>query len=201
MTEKNRNSLIQAIEGLPEYDPAPVVWKQICQQLADSPLTAAIQELPEMDPPDFIWDRIQQDLTPAKEVRIQPWKRWSAAAGFAMLLSMAWILGKNVSSDHNLKATISYRVEQVDDLLLQNDWMEDDSDFLVLDEICSQHPFMCNRQDVQSLRMELAELTDAKMQLVDVLGPYGTDLYLIEQLNEIEMERTKLLKQILTQVI
>ncbi|MBR9921749.1 MAG: hypothetical protein GYB31_12995 [Bacteroidetes bacterium] len=201
MKEKNRETLLTAIRELPQHEPAPTAWRHIRQQLADAPLHTAIRDLPDLDPPEDVWTRISNEIKPEAKVRSLKWRPWAAAAGFLLLLAATLVLNDNIFGGNQLKATISYSVEEVDDRLLLEDWNADEEEFAVLNDLCSQHPFMCNRPDVQNLRLELNELTDAKMELVDVLGPYGTDVYLIEQLNEIEMERTKLLKQILTQVI
>jgi hypothetical protein len=203
MKEKNRHVLEAALRELPSYHPDEAVWGGIRQQLADQPLQKALRDLPQYDPPDLVWEGISQELEdkPTAKVRRLPWRRWSAAAGFLLLLGMAWLLGRFLQPNEGMNVKVSYSVEEVDSQLLAMDWNADEEEFAQLTEICERYPFMCNRPDIQSLRRELTDLTNAKFQLVDVLGPYGTDLNLISQLNKIEMERTRLLKQILTEVI
>ena len=201
MRELNKETLTEALQQLPSYEPEEQAWTNILQGLSDVPLKETIAEMQDHDPPDSVWDRIETDLQKPARIRTLFTRGWAAAAGLAILISAAWFLGQNLDGGTPLEATISYSVEVVDETILQLDWNEDEKDFVVLEDICSQHPFLCNRPDIQALRSELADLTSAKGEIVQVLGPYGTDINLIEKLTDIEMERTKLLKQILIQVI
>ena len=199
--EKNKHILKAALEKLPAYEPTDSVWTGIRQELADTPLKQAIRDLPDYDPPEQLWMQIQDSL--ATEPAAPKVRRinWRAAAAITLLLGCAWLITQFLPGAGGPDVKLSYSVEEVDNSLLAMDWMADEDAFDQLSSMCEQHPFLCQRPDIQNLRRELNELTDAKFQLVDVLGPYGTDLGLIEQLNEIEMERTKLLKQILTEVV
>ena len=211
MEERNPQTLQTAIGHLPEHTPPPALWSAISRQLeqdrADVPLQAAIRELPLYSPPDALWDQIEsamaEEEVPVKRRGIVR-RLWPAVAAAAVIGGLFFVkpdlfFGGTQSIEYASARLVSE--ELVDPMLLERDWREDEQGFQFVENLCSKKPFMCSNPDVQNLKMELAELTEAKSRLEVALGDYGTDLYLIQQLKEIELERTELLKEMLERMI
>lgn len=210
MEERNPQTLQQAIRQLPELSPPSAVWSGIRRQLehdqADVPLKAALRELPLYNPPDALWVQIESAITeemPAKR-RSLVRRLWPAVAAAAVISGLFLVkpdlfFGSTQAVEYASARLVSE--ELVDPMLLERDWREDEQGFQFVEDLCNKKPFMCSNPDVQGLKLELAELTEAKSRLEVALGDYGTDLYLIQQLKEIELERTELLKEMLERMI
>ena len=209
MEELNNTTLQEALKKLPQHSPPADLWDEISMQLeqdlADQPLHAAIQDLPIHNPPIQLWDSIEAELEKVPEENKKPrirrlWQIAAAAAAIAALIyvSPQFILQEQ-SIDYAVATTVSEEI--IDPRLLARDWQEDEPGFEFLEQLCSSKPFLCSNPDLQNLKSELGELTEAKNTLEIALGNYGTDVYLIQQLKEIELERTKILKEMLERMI
>ena len=60
--------------------------------------------------------------------------------------------------------------------------------------------FICTRPRVSKLKNDLLELSEAKKLLKKALGEFGTEVYLIKQLKNIEIEQGILIKELTKQL-
>lgn len=122
---------------------------------------------------------------------------WLAGAA-ASLAALAWFLQPGtIQGASEASVSFSYGKEIVDDALLARDWQQDEDAFGLLERLCATSSFTCANPDMNTLRTELDELTEARNALEEALGKYGSDADLITQLAEIERQRTTLLKKML----
>jgi len=205
MQEQDPSKLRNALRQLPSYNPPEDLWQAISadlrQQEADVPLRQAISDLPTYEPPTMVWQGIEQALEPATSTPIirKLWFRVAVAA--AVLAGCFWFVQGFQSSEITYQVVLSTSQEQVDARLLARDWQQDEEGFETVAQICEQKPFLCSNSDIQSIQAELEELTSAKESLENALGKYGTDVFLIQELKEIELERTELLKKMVERLI
>lgn len=202
MLEKNRQILQALLRELPEYQPPGDVWEGVENALSSPAPLRLDKMLPVYNPPDSVWEKIDSALAaPVSEKRpvrrILPWLAGAAAS----LAALVWFLQPgSIHGASTESVAFSYGKEVVDDALLARDWQQDDDAFALVDRLCASS-FTCSNPDMNTLRTELDELTEAKTALENTLGKYGTDVDLIGQLAEIERQRTTILKRMLEYLI
>lgn len=196
MLEKNRHILKDLLRQMPEYSPSDQVWEGIEESLSSPAPTTLDRLLPAYQPPDRVWEQIEAQLPAPGSAfrRLLPWI--SAAAASAAVLYWFFLAGPLAERPAEMVA-LTYSKEVVDDALLQRDWQDDEGAFDLVEKMCTASPFTCTNPDMNTLRTELDELTEAKLALEEAIGAYGTDIDLIGQLTEIERQRTALLKKML----
>ena len=91
---------------------------------------------------------------------------------------------------------VQIQEEKVDEQLLAQLQHDDNMEFEQVLKLCDNMEFICTRPRVSKLKADLLELNNAKQQLKQALGEYGTEVYLINQLKAIEFEQTRLIKQL-----
>jgi hypothetical protein len=199
MLEKNRHILQALLRKLPAYQPPDDVWEGLENDLSSPAPLRLDKTLPVYDPPDEVWEKIDAALT-APSFKTRPARRilpWLAGAA-ASLAALVWFLQPSaIHGASEASVTFSYGKEIVDDALLARDWQQDEGAFGMLERLCANSSFTCSNPDMNTLRTELDELTEARNTLENALGEYGTDADLISQLAEIERQRTTLLKKML----
>lgn len=211
MEETNKRTLIESLSALPEYNPLEGLWDSIDERLNDelgAPYSRQdLRELPTHVPADELWGRIEGKLE-NRGGRIIPMKMrrvLSIAASFALLFAAAfWVFNQNEISGKpgvGEDASISYSTEVVDDMLLIEDWNEDESAFEEFKLLCEAKKYVCEHPEFQILKTDLDELTEAKEAIQEAIGAYGTDPDLVIQIKEIELERTDLLKKMMVMLI
>ncbi|GAB4256200.1 MAG: hypothetical protein Kow0027_23250 [Saprospiraceae bacterium] len=203
MKEINRSTLVEALSMLPEYDPPDETWQMVEAELdllAVLPEKESVAELlPEFDPPDEVWNQVSKQLDGAGKV--VPMRKWVAriAAAVVLLVAAWWALNTNQPSQD--EGTISYSVEVLDPILEKNDWDEDEDAFQQFMAICQNGHFICEQPSFKNLEAELEELTEAKNELKEAIGAYGASPVLVQQIKEIELERTDILKKMMVMLI
>ena len=73
----------------------------------------------------------------------------------------------------------------------------------MIDELlvmCNNMEFICTRPRITKLKNDLLELSEAKKLIREALGEYGTEVYLIKQLKNIEIEQSILIKELTKQL-
>lgn len=199
MLEKNRPILQALLRKLPVYQPPNDVWDGVENALSSPAPLPLDKMLPVYDPPDEVWEKIDAAIaipTAGKRQlrRLLPWLAGAAAS----LAALIWFLQPNtIVGATEESVTFSYGKEIVDDALLARDWQQDEDAFAMLEHLCANSSFSSSNPDMNTLRTELDELTEARQALENALGKYGTDIDLISQLAEIERQRTTLLKKML----
>ena len=209
MQEQNDHTLKDGLRDLPEYDPPEHLWSAINSSIKGldphaTPLQKAIAQLPTYDPPQEVWEGLSAQLQPEAKRR---WLRpLSVAASIIVILGCAiWVsnLSPTPSSSDGqevLVASVSYSQEVVDDQLMIHDWNEEDEAYDLVADLCEDTPFLCSNPNLQVLRAELDELTKAKEELEQAIGKYGSDQNLIEEITDIELQRTDILKKMIEQI-
>ncbi len=203
MKEKNRRTLKEALRHLPAYEPGEGVWVRIEGELEraarEAPLRRALQELPEYEPPERVWASIERKLDerPPRQRLRRSFLR--AAAAVALLIAGAWALKQTLRPGES--SQLRYATETVDPALLQLNWEEDREAFEAWKALCREKLATCRQPEIIELQNELQELEEARQALREALGRYGTDLQLIAQMRNIELQRTEVLKEIIEKLI
>ncbi|MEL7159488.1 MAG: hypothetical protein AAFN92_01915 [Bacteroidota bacterium] len=197
MTEKNKHTLRDALGRLPEHDAPAGNWDRIGEALNPS----LGERLPSYRPPADVWNALNQDLeaaatAPAATVRRLPghrpaWTRFAAlAAGFLLLFLAGTALWHTVNDGP--KITYAY-AQEVAPATSTADWGEAEASFTkVRAEIEAR-----NEPGLNTLALELDELTEAKEDIEAMLVAYGEDPSIIRQLAEIERDRSDVYRRII----
>lgn len=204
--ERNRATLIKAIEALPEYQPGPDVWAAVSEALTletteQEAFQQAIDALPRYAPPPQVWEAIVHDLATGKrnapvKTGFRLRRRIVQASVAASLLLAAALAGKLYVDRPVTSVELSYSEEIRSDDLYRDDWNQDAASF---DEVIRQYtsnPLLSEQPDFRNLREELDELNSAKQEIEQMMEQYGRDPDLIRQIGEIERERSEILKKI-----
>ena len=208
MEEQNKKTLIEALSSLPEHEPNDLLWEQIEAEMegglsAILP-TQLLYSLPQYEPPTNAWDCILKALEGERSTaKIVPmkWRRALAvAASLAALFIVFWQMNRPQKVEMNVVA-VNYSEENVDPLLLQRDWNEDEEAFTEFLTLCEAKKTLCEQPEFKQLQGELEELTSAKEELADALGEFGTDADLVTQIKEIELERNGIVKKMMVMLI
>ena len=163
--------------------------------MSEQPLQKAIRQLPTYQPPEFVWEEIKSTLeSGAKPLNIRRLYPRIATAAAAILLLMAAF---NFWPASEASPQVAYSVEEktTPAPLFDIDWNADED---LIDEVVSlfeQSPKAVNASNYQTLQEEFNELNDAKEELEIIMQKYGQDAGAVEQLKEIELERTTVIKE------
>ena len=200
-TEKNKETLKQAIQRLEPTSAPAFIWDEIAAELTESAQDQLIQEaiphLTRYEAPPMVWDSVarsldEQEITKVRKIN---WYYWTAAASVALILATTlWVsLG---SEQPNYVAT----VETVDKNLLDNDWESDEAIFAEVMELHDDYLQVFDDVESRNWRAELVELNDARTELLGAMDLYGKDHELIRQLSNVERDRTEVIKKMATKI-
>ncbi|HMR43753.1 MAG TPA: hypothetical protein PKC40_07965 [Saprospiraceae bacterium] len=191
MSEKNQNIKLDKNR----FSAPETVWQKLENSLNEAnKLKAGLNNLPVYNAPETVWVKIESDLTEKRPGKLIKLGTFRIAAAILVLLGAGVWIYFSLAEETEL---ISYSTEFVSGELQINDWDEEESAFLMLDQICIEKPFLCEDAEFQLLRRSLNDLTEGKNALKNSLGEINTDPDLIAQLAKIEMERTNILKEML----
>lgn len=203
MRELNHDTLQRTIQELPQYSPGAAVWLSLEQALdaerAEEPLREAIQSLPTYVPQGDVWDRIEQELAQPvrKPLFVRRWVQLASAAVLtgALISLVVWL---NLSNNSGMQETITYaQAEQA--AAPSADWDADDALIAnVADAYAQRASFL--QTEGRDLLSELGELNEAKAEIKSMMQKYGQDAQLIENIVEIERERTEVVKQMAREI-
>ncbi len=202
--------LRQAIRNLPDHEPPASLWENIQEAVneenTEAPLHKAISELPAYDPPNFVWEAIEAELEESpkqvgaeRSIKVIPlWRRPAIAAGFtALICAMAWLFFAPSDAE---KISIAYStVEMSTDFDDKEERRDEEAFELVMNEFNHQLA-MGNDPYLEELKGELDDLDLAKKQLEKVIGAYGDDEELVQQITRIEHERSAVLKEMVDKI-
>lgn len=200
MKEINRDKLIEGLQKLPSHKAPDAIWNNIERSLKQDPaLNEAIKSLPSYKAPEAIWEGIQKEITPTKVLRFS-FRQFAAAACLIGIVLFSGI--KLIQNDSQMDGIdISISEEIVDNDILDRQVDSNDADIQEILALCENMEFICSRPQVSKLKSDLLELSEAKSALVEALGDYGTEIYLIEQLSDIEMQQINIAKELLNYLI
>jgi len=202
--------LRQAIRNLPDHEPPASLWENIQEAVNEEntelPLQRAIAELPSYDPPSFVWEAIEAELgESSKQVAIESsikviplWRRPAVAAGLtALICAMAWLF---FAPNDGEKVSMAYSTIEINTDFDDKEELRDEEAFeLVMNEFNHQLA-MLNDPYLEELKKELDDLDLAKRQLEKVIGAYGDDEELIQQITRIEHDRSAVLKEMVNKI-
>lgn len=201
--EINHKTLQRAINQLPQYTPEAQVWLTLEQELgtlaSEETLHVAIEGLPSYAPSASLWGRIAIELEQPvrKPLFVRRWVQLASAAALAgAVISLAiWL---NQPKDPITKESIFYA--QTESMEAVNaDWDEDDA---LIDNVAKAYAqrasFLQNKDP--NLLSELEELNEAKAEIKAMMQKYGRDAELIQNIVEIERERTTVAKQMAQEI-
>lgn len=186
---------------LPQYKAPDRIWEHIEKDLdtpeVDVPLQEGVKKLPSFKAPEHIWNNIEKELGQGKSNTLRPVYRrwWSAAAAILLLIGfVGWLVNKQANGVEIQYAQWEEVIEEDWQLESQND----DDAFALVTSFCKQKQYVCETPEFQNLKAELDELNLACEALKEAIGQYNDEPAMIAQLTEIEMERTQVLKEIMT---
>ena len=215
MKEKNKKSLDEAIQNLPQYEPKASLWDAIDsgvqQSKSDVRLHQTIAELPTYSPPDMVWDNIVQQLEVDKPqkaslIRRLTWMKYAAAAciGMLMLIGVNHLVSQEkqafVSTDMRVTVGYSEETSTIQAFTWEEDIAEDKTAFDIIHQACQQKMPICKTTEFSELRFELKDLEIAKRELRKNINEYDTDPTHKIQLARIERERSDVLKKMVAMI-
>lgn len=186
---------------LPSYKAPNHIWDKIRKNLDEPeemvPLKDRLRELPVYTAPATAWIKVGEKLghTPVRQIRTSYRKWWGAAAAVLLLIGfLGWQFLHN---------TTGVRVEYTQwEEVLEEDWQLEENNgndpFALVTSFCQQKQYICDTPEFQNLKAELDELNLACESLREAIGQYNDEPAMIAQLTDIEMERTQVLKKIMT---
>ncbi len=190
MQEKNRDTLRRALDRLPEYEPPAGLWHRLDGGLDHPTPAPGLDRLPGYAPPPQVWNQLSRSLDQSNRRQLRHRRyTWMAVAASVLVLVGVWF-----TQQYNApKVTLSYTTEAAPPPV-NADWDEEETAFAQLfdDEEADADPVL------NSLRLELLELTDAKEEVKAMLVQYGEDADLVRQLGDIERERSELYRQVVS---
>jgi hypothetical protein len=203
--------LKNALLNLKQYEPNASVWIAVNATLEaaaeeDVKLKNALQKLKQYEPPTATWMKIMQELPEPKRrgiVQMFPKIRLQMAASILGIMLMVGAYFYVTKTPPDGVSEVVYSQEMVDDEILKANVAintEDENAFAMIDEICTQRAFVCEQPEVKNLKSTLDELNAAHAELKDAIGNYGTDSDLQQKLQAVDMERTEVLKKIMTYI-
>lgn len=201
MKEKNKHTLADALGRLPQFEPPAAVWSGIASGL--KPTLA--DRLPSYQPPAGVWNGLADQLAHEEALplvqssddenprggvlRRLPMKWLSIAASLLLVVSISFGI-----TSRDTGPTISYAYSQeVAPSVSQLDLEQDEESFRnVLAQLEKR-----NEPELNTLHLELAELTEAKEEIVSMLAAYGEDAGVVRQLAQIERDRSDVYRRII----
>ncbi len=203
MRELNKNILDQAVRNLPEYTPPPEIWDRVEADLLvmdqEDTIAETVGELPQYAPPAFVWNQIENQLNTAEKpkpvkARVIPLgiRRMIAVAAAMVGVVLTIVFFNNNRSD----TRITYSEEVIEEAVFVNDWDSDEEEFEVVLAELDGSDYIGQIPEVQHLKYELDELNEAKAEIELMMEQYGSDNDFIENMKEIELERTEVIKKL-----
>ena len=200
MKERNRNTLRDALGKLPEHTPPADVWPGLQRELTPK----LVEQLPSYQPPAAVWNSISDDLARSQvqsegveeqrsaTIRKLPVKWLSIAATLLLVVTVGYGIASQRSGP---SITYAYSQEPAP-AAVDQDWGEEESSFNnVLAQLETR-----NEPELNTLRMELTELTEAKEEVQAMLVAYGEDPGVVRQLAAIERDRSDVYRRIIVRL-
>lgn len=194
--ERNRETLRKALSQLPEYTPPDQMWEGIADGLESKEELSLQDRLPAYSPPPMVWNQINQALEadnqhkPALIRRLGPVLRIAAAVVITGALG-AFLLMREPAP----KVALTYSQEAITPIAINVDWQQEEPQFEAILQQLQQHSA---NPKLNEMRLELEELNSAKKEVTTILTAYGgKDPALINQLGEIERERSALYRELI----
>lgn len=203
MKERNRQTLRDALGRLPDHSPRRDAWRKI-----ESGLTTPLADrLPTYQPPAGVWNALNAELKAAESApraatreiatgraRRRLLRLTAVAAAVALLLGLGF--GTFGTTNPEPKVTYAYTQQPAPTQRLAANWNEDESSFSRVITLLDER----NEPALNTLRLELDELTEAKREIQAILAAYGEDPAVVRQLAEIERGRNEVYRRIINEL-
>lgn len=202
--EKNYETLLRAIATLPERQAPRGSWHAIAHRLEEeqqfAQLSSTAKQLPVLPAPAGVWAEIEEELArpaaaPTRRLWARSWLGWAAALTLA--LTAAWYAWPEQPA---ASVTVSVSTEEADPSLLTADWDADEAAFAQVSALYRQHRRVFSSPVGRDWLAELQELNDARAELKAAIETFGRDAVLLNQLADIERERSAILKKMAQQI-
>ena len=180
--------------NLPEYEPSDEVWNKINTELNNDILRKGISELPDYEPDGRIWENIEAELNP-KIVKLKPWRWVAVAASIVLVIGLGFYLNYQKN-----QPVIAYSEQKMDAQLLLQSSDNSDADYETIVAFCKEQTYVCENPEFKSLKVELDDLQAASTQLKEAMGEYNTEPALVNQLAQIELQKSEILKKMTTKI-
>lgn len=200
MQEKNSKTLRDALDRMREHEPPASSWDGIAADL--KPVLG--DKLPTYAPAAGVWNAISRDMEQADEAvtqrrlareRTLPLRKLAGiAAAVALLVTVGLGLNRELQARQTVSVTYSQEVAPAKKTA---DWELDERSF---DHARSEIEAR-NEPTLNTLGLELDELTEASNEIKAMLVSYGEDdPGLIRQLGEIERGRSDVYRRIIVEL-
>lgn len=197
--EQNYQTLRNAIDSLPSYEPKASSWDVVNQRLTSAEtMDNALAQLANYAPPTAIWERITAELEqPAKVRRLRP--VWIGVAAAAVAVVSVGTYFWNIQTPEPVE-TLQVVYQEVEKLnnVGKADWDDDEADIALVTKAYAQRVSFLQKD--KSLLSELEELNLAKQEIKTMLAKYGNDADLIRTIADIERQRSAIVKQMATEI-
>lgn len=202
-TEHNHQTLKNAIGQLPRYAPKASVWGSIERQLeedfAQATLQDAIQQLPSYAPPAALWERIEADLNQPAVSRLRvsrtTWISIAAAIILAIVSLVFWLNQTPEPEEH-----VQFVYAEAQQNAINADWDDDEAVIENVAKAYAQRASFLQNEQSETLLSDLEELNKAKAEIQTMMKKYGRDVTLIQNMVEIERERTEIVKKMAQEI-
>lgn len=222
MKELNKHILDEALGKLPGYEPGDTIWDHMERGLSADEVTGRLKSF---DPPEEVWSNISrelektekltqlQDFTPGEEIwntisgklnsggksamvrKMITWSGWIAAAVIALLLGYFMVI--RPTADHDIHySTITISQPNTGNWQQSNEEIYD-----ALNRVCAANPVACSGEAFQKQKQEL-EFLDRQQELIrQRMSPYRDNKELQLMLTKIELEKSDIVKQMISSVL
>lgn len=201
MEELNNEILKKVISALPQYEAPGFIWEEIENSLVekdqDDALKALIPTLSVFTPPESVWSGIESELKNSStktsgNIRILYLGKIAAAAS---LVGFLFWFGWNQFTPSQKEYTMVYSQEEVAQFDYSLDTDEDEAAFTAMLSQFESSVVAKQHEEYDVLIDEYQELKNAKDELVEMMENYGNDPDLIQQISNIEHERSRVIKK------
>lgn len=202
-TERNHQTLKNAIGQLPRYAPKASAWQGIERQLdadsAEATLQDAIQQLPSYAPPATVWEQIEADLNQPVISRLRVSKTtWISIAAATVIAVVSLVFWLNQTPDPEEYVQLIYAEAQQN--AINADWDDDETVIENVAKAYAQRASFLHNEQSETLLSDLEELNEAKAEIQNMMKKYGRDANLVQNIIEIERERTEIVKKMAQEI-
>ncbi|CAN5913834.1 hypothetical protein BH24BAC1_BH24BAC1_36440 [soil metagenome] len=201
MVEKNQEQLKKAIRSLPDLDPEDGLWERIAADLAfEEKLAEKMPNLPTFDPAPDLWLRIAEGMEPEKKPeRWSVWFRYAGGIAASLLLVVLVAYYASVTQmDASPAGYFSYSEEVLyQEVLEETPLVAEEEAQAFITAHCTRLPEVCQKEEVEELKDQLAQLEKEEKELRESLQLFAEDPDLIRRQIKIENLKAAITKELI----
>lgn len=222
MKELNKHKLDEALGKLSVHDPDDTIWDRIGNRLSGEEIAG---QLKGFNPPDEIWSNISREL--AKEEKLkrlknytpgeETWKlivqhldheerkpgirRWLTYTGWAAAAVVILLLGYFLIIRPAGSTGLQYSSVTIQETSMEN-WSDSgDEIFSALNRVCAARPVACSGEDFLRKKKELEYLVAQQELIRQRMSPYRDNKELQLMLTKIELEKSTIVKEMISGIL